>query len=254
MTPRQSHKPLAGWRVLVPRGGEWGNSIASTLRKSGATAVIAPMTNFAATQNSAELAGSFTRLEADSFEWLVVTSPTTVDVLAGHNVRVPTRTRIAAIGEMTVSALLLAGYRIDFTPENDNSIRGLVKEWTASVPTGSVLIPQSEVSDEEFALGLDALGINAEFVTAYRTVGVSVPEDVAADVASGAINGILITSGSVARQIQQQLAPLPEATIVVAIGPRTAFDARTAGIMVDAIAEARTGEALVEALIEQSIR
>jgi uroporphyrinogen-III synthase len=96
--------------------------------------------------------------------------------------------------------------------------------------------------------------VGAEFVTAYRTVGVSVPDDVADDVASGAIRGILITSGSVARQIQQQLAPLPESTIVVAIGPRTAFDARTAGIVVDAIAETRTGEALVEALIEQSIR
>lgn len=254
MTPRQNPKPLAGWRVLVPRGGEWGNSIASTLRKSGAIGVIAPMTNFAATQNSDELAASFARLETESFEWLVVTSSTTVDVLAGHNVRVPTSTRIAAIGEMTVSALLLAGYRIDFTPENDNSIRGLVKEWTASSPTGSVLVPQSEAADEELSLGLSALGISAEFVTAYRTVGVPVPKEVAADVASGEIRGVLITSGSVARQIQQQLAPLPETTVVVAIGPRTAFDARAAGIVVDAIAESRTSEALVEALIEQSTK
>ena len=25
-------KPLKGWRVLVPRGGPWGDSVAATLR------------------------------------------------------------------------------------------------------------------------------------------------------------------------------------------------------------------------------
>lgn len=254
MTPRRSQKPLADWRVLVPRGGEWGNNIASVLRKSGATAVIAPMTNFASTHNSDELAGSLAKLEGGFFEWLVVTSSTVVDVLAGHSVLVPAATRIAAIGELTASSLLLAGYRIDFTPENDNSIRGLLKEWSTVSPDGVVLVPQAEDANEELSLGFANLGVNAEFVTAYRTVGVPVPADVARDVASGAIRGILITSGSVARQVEQQLAPLPDDTVVVAIGPRTAFDAREAGIVVDAIAESRTGEALVEALIEQSIR
>ena len=102
--------------------------------------------------------------------------------------------------------------------------------------------------------GLIELGIAAEFVTAYRTVGVPVPSDVADDVASGAIQGVLITSGSVARQIQGQLAPLPEDTVVAAIGPRTAFDARAAGIRVDVIAESRTADALVAALIEAVVR
>lgn len=250
MTPRHSSKPLAGWRVLVPRGGEWGNNVAATLRKRGATPVIAPMINFASTQNGEELAKAFTRLEQGVFEWLVVTSSTTVDVLVGHSVSIPAKTRIAAIGEMTASALTLAGYRLDFTPENDNSARGLVREWTSAVPSGAILVPQSESADESLASELASLGVDAEFVTAYRTVGVTVAEDVAADVASGAIGGILITSASVARQVQQQLAPLPDSVVIVAIGPRTAFEARAAGIVVDAIAEDRTAEALVDALVE----
>ncbi len=254
MTPRQSNKPLAGWRVLVPRGGEWGNNVAATLRKRGAIPVIAPMINFAVTQNSDELAGALEKLQSGTYEWLVVTSSTTVDVLVGHNVSVPATTKIAATGEMTASALSLAGYAIDFVPENDNSIRGLLREWGVTSPTGSVLIPQSEAADAELAIGLSALGIDAEFVTAYRTVGVAVPDEVANDVASGAIRGVLITSGSVARQIQAQLGPLPEATVVVSIGPRTAFDAREAGIVVDVIAESRTAEALVDALIERAAK
>lgn len=254
MTSRQSSKPLAGWRVLVPRGGEWGNNIAATLRKVGATPEIAPMINFASTQNASELADAFVRLEEGAFEWIVVTSSTTVDVLVGHDVKISPTTRITAVGELTASALSSAGYRVDFVPENDNSARGLVKEWTAAPPAGTVLVPQSEGADDALASGLTALGIAAEFVTAYRTVGVPVPDDVAEDVASGAIRGILITSGSIARQIEQQLAPLPEHTVVVAIGPRTAFEARSANITVDIIAEDRTGEALVEALIEQAVK
>lgn len=254
MTTRLNHKPLAGWRVLVPRGGEWGNSIAATLRQNGAVPVIAPMINFAATENAQELARSFARLADGDFGWLVVTSSTTVDVLVGHAVRVPEHTRIAAVGESTTSALALAGYRVDLAPAKDNSSRGLIKEWRSAAPTERVLVPQSEDSDDVLVTGLTGLGIAAEFVTAYRTVGVPVSRDVAEDVASGAIQGILVTSGSVARQIQGQLAPLPEGTIVAAIGPRTAFDARAAGIRVDVIAESRTADALVEALIEGVVR
>lgn len=254
MTPRQSPKPLAGWRVLVPRGGEWGNNVAASLRKQGASPVIAPMINFASSQNTEELAGFFSRLESGDYEWLIVTSSTTVDVMVGHNVRVPAGTRIAAIGDLTSPALTLSGYRIDLAPESDNSARGLVKEWAADPPSGTVLVPQSEGADESLAKGLETLGISADFVTAYRTVGVPVPKAVAEDVASGSIGGILITSGSVARQVQLQLGPLPDSTVVVAIGPRTAFEARAAGITVDVIAESRTAEALVDGLIESLLK
>ncbi len=247
-------RPLEGWRVLVPRGGEWGNGIAAILRKNGATPVIAPLINFASTKDVDGLAHSLARLEAGEFEWLVVTSSTTVDVLSGHSVRVPRGTRIAAIGETTASALTLAGYSVDFVPERDNSARGLIKAWSSAPPVGNILVPHSEDFDDTLANGVASLGLSAEFVTAYRTIGVPVPPEVAASVSSGEIRGILITSGSVARQIQLQLAPIPKSSVVVAIGPRTAFDAREAGITVDVIAESRTRESLVEALIERALK
>jgi len=90
-------------------------------------------------------------------------------------------------------------------------------------------------------------------VAAYRTVGVPVSEHVAADVASGRIRAVLLTSGSVARQVQSQLAPLPDDTVVAAIGPRTAFDARSAGITVHLIAESRSAISLVETLVEHAL-
>jgi uroporphyrinogen-III synthase len=247
-----SPKPLAGWRVLVPRGGKWGDGVAASLRSFGAIPVIAPMINFASTENEAALAGAFARLESGSFDWIVVTSATTVDVLVSQQVTLPDKTRVAAVGETTASALVLAGYRVDYVPDADNSARGLVKNWPDAAGSGRVLIPHSDIAEPTIVAGLATLGLDVEYVAAYRTVGVPVAQHVADDVANGRVRAILVTSGSVARQIAEQLAPLPVETVVACIGPRTAFDARDAGLTVHLIAETRSADSLVEALVEHA--
>lgn len=246
-------KPLGGLRVLVPRGGKWGDGIAATLRALGAIPVIAPMINFASADDGAALANALHELQDGQFDWIVITSATTVDVFVGHRVSIPSRTRIAAVGETTGAALQLAGYRVDFTP-SDNSARGLVAQWDTSQISGRVLVPQSDVAEPTLVSGLGGLGIDVQFVSAYRTVGVPVSDAVQADVASGRIGAILVSSGSVARQIAAQLAPLPEGTVVACIGPRTAFDARAAGLTVDVIAEERSADSLVAALVEHVVQ
>jgi uroporphyrinogen-III synthase len=242
-------KPLDGWRVLVPRGGKWGDGVAATLRTFGAIPVIAPMINFASADDAPALVNALHELQDGQFDWLVITSATTVDVFMGHRVSIPASTRIAAVGETTAAALQLAGYPVHFVPEGDNSARGLVIQWANGV-SGRVLVPQSDVAEPNLVSGLATAGIDAQFVAAYRTVGVPVADAVRADVASGRIGAILVSSGSVARQIAAQLAPLPEATVVACIGPRTAFDARAAGLIVDVIAEDRSAASLVAALVE----
>jgi uroporphyrinogen-III synthase len=246
-------KPLAGWRVLVPRGGKWGDGVAATLRSYGAVPVIAPLINFAASDDEGGLAVALRELQAGGFDWIVITSATTVDVLMSQSVVIPEGTKIAAVGETTGAALALAGYRVDYVPEVDNSARGLVKEWPHGEIAGRVLIPQSDIAEPTLVTGLTALGLNVQFVSAYRTVGVPVSDHVRADVADGRIAAILVSSGSVARQIALQLAPLPAATIVACIGPRTAYDARAAGLAVNVIAETRSATALVESLVEHAI-
>ena len=246
-------KPLGGLRVLVPRGGKWGDGIAATLRTLGATPVIAPMINFASADDGAALANALHELQDGQFDWIVITSATTVDVFVGHRVSIPSTTRIAAVGETTGAALQLAGYRVDFTP-SDNSARGLVAQWGTSEISGRVLVPQSDVAEPTLVSGLGGLGRVVRFGPAYRTGGVPVSDAVRADVASGRIAAILVSSGSVARQIAAQLAPLPEGTVVACIGPRTAFDARAAGLAVDVIAEERSADSLVAALLEHVVQ
>jgi uroporphyrinogen-III synthase len=245
-----STKPLAGIRVLVPRGGKWGDGVSATLRGFGAVPVIAPMINFASTDDAQGLANALYELQDGQFDWIVITSATTVDVLVSQGISIPSHTKIAAVGETTGAALALAGYRVEFVPETDNSARGLVKEWPRSEIHGRVLIPQSDIAEPTLVSGLAKLGLEVQYVSAYRTVGVPVADPVRTDVASGRIGAILISSGSVARQIAEQLAPLPEDTVLACIGPRTAFDARAAGLRVDVIAEFRSADSLVDALVD----
>ena len=245
-------KPLSGWRVLVPRGGKWGDGVAATLRSFGALPVVAPMINFASADDGAALANAMHELSDGQFDWVVITSATTVDVLVGQGAKIPSGTHIAAVGETTAAALSLAGYQAEFVPAIDNSARGLVREWPESAITGRVLVPQSDIAEPNLVTGLGKLGLDVKFVAAYRTVGVPVSDAVRADVASGRIGALLVSSGSVARQIAAQLAPLPERTVIACIGPRTALDARAAGLTVDVIADYRSADSLIAALVEHA--
>jgi uroporphyrinogen-III synthase len=245
-------KPLLGWSVLVPRGGKWGDGVAAQLRALGAAPVIAPLINFAGTSSPEVLAETLDELEAGAYGWLLVTSATTVDVLVCHGVRVPATTRIAAVGETTAHALHLAGYSVEFVP-GDHSTRGLVREWPGTAQHGAVLVPHSEVAEPTLVSGLAERDIDARFVSAYRSVGVPASAEIAGHIAEGRIGALIVSSGSIARQVAEQFAPLPASTVVVCIGPRTAFDARAAGLTVHRIAEERSTQALVRALAEYAM-
>lgn len=254
---------LTGWRVLIPRGGAWGEEVAASLRLHGAEPVIAPMIEFLPPHEPESLTAALDRLEAGRFDWLVVTSATTVAELARREVALPKNTRVAAVGDTTAAQLAVAGYRIDFVPQTDHSARGLVAGWPqltgpdAGSPDAGppdaptrVLIPQSDLAGPSLATGLRSLSFEVETVTAYRNVPVLVAEGTVSDVRAGRIHALLVTSGSVARQVGDQLGPVPMSTCIACIGEFTANDAQAAGLRVDMVAHERTGASLVDSLAE----
>ena len=245
----QPPRPLAGWRVLVPRGGPWGDGVAANLRHQGATPVVAPLINFAPTNDQAALDEALADIERGSFDWLTVTSATTVDVLAAHGTTIPGSTKVAAVGETTAAALQAVGYRVDLVPERDNSADALAAQLIALEPEPrDVLTLRSEIAKPVLTRLLAEAGHRVRSVVAYRTVGVPVTDRIAEDVRSGRINAILVTSGSVAEQVRLQFPDIPPTTIIAAIGPRTAKDARRAGLPVDVIAATQTVDALIDAV------
>jgi uroporphyrinogen-III synthase len=251
--PYHAGKPLAGWRVLVPRGGPWGDGVAAALRARGAAPIVAPMINFAPTDDQPALEAALAKLAAGEFDWVTVTSATTVDVLASYGAVIPPSTKVAAVGETTGAALIAAGYHADIVPSEDNSAKGLLEEWEAAtdgvVPL-RVLALRSAIAKQVLSLGLARAGHHVEAVVAYRTVGVPVAPKVAEDVRAGRVNAVLVTSGSVAEQVQQQLGPIPESTLIAAIGPQTQKDAAELGLRVDVVARERSAESLIDAVVE----
>jgi len=239
---------LAGWRVLVPRGGRWGDELAQRLEASGASAIVAALIAFEPPEDESAFAAAIERLAAGAYDWLVITSATTLDALVRVGATVPAGTRIAVVGEHTAQAAREAGYGVDFLPTGDHSARGLVAEWPGGA--GRALLPQSQLADETLLEGLGAHGLEVDRVTAYRTVAVAPGPGVVDEVASGAIDAIVLTAGSVAARVADEFRVVPDSTRLVAIGPRTASEAEAAGLRVAAVAPGRHGAAIVETLIE----
>lgn len=249
MNTSEHHKPLVGWRVLVPRGGPWGDSVAATLREQGAVPVVAPLINFAATTDPEALERALESLAAGEFDWVTVTSATTVDVLYSQRAVLAPHTKVAAVGETTAAALTAAGYRVDLVPSRDNSSAGMAEDLIAlEQEPVRVLTLRSEIAKPVLTKALLAAGHDVRQVVAYRTVGVPVTERIHRDVMSGRINAILVTSGSVAEQVHEQFPDIPEDTVIAAIGPRTAKDAKRAGLPVDVVAKQQTIDALIGAV------
>ena len=242
-------KPLTGWRVLVPRGGPWGDGVAASLRAQGAVPVVAPLINFAPTNDQATLDRALADLQDGAFDWLTLTSATTVDVLFAQGVRIPSTTKVAAVGETTAAALQAVGYRVDLVPDRDNSAAGMAEQMIALEPEPRrVLTLRSEIAKPVLTKRLIEAGHDVRSVVAYRTVGVPVTERIAHDVENGRINAILVTSGSVAEQVRLQFPVIPPTTVIAAIGPRTAKDAKRTGLSVDVVASTQTVDALIEAV------
>ncbi|TML52236.1 MAG: uroporphyrinogen-III synthase [Actinobacteria bacterium] len=163
-------------------------------------------------------------VDARAYDWLVVTSRNGAHELARRGV---TANRIAAIGPATAEALESHGLHVDLVAATHTQ-EGLRDE----LPGGSLLLAAAEGARRDV--------LEADFLPLYRTIELR-PDVPDADVA-------LLMSGSAARALSATGARLP----VVAIGPRTAAEARAAGLEVIGVATTHDLEGLVEALRSSS--
>ncbi len=170
-----------------------------------------------------------------------MTSATAVRAVAGRAPRLPSGVRVACVGEATARAARAAGWPVDLVPD-EASAAGLVAALPADA--GRVLHPRSEIAAPTLVDGLRARGIDVDDPVAYRTVGTGV-EPVHLDPPPDAV---LVTSGSVAREVVRRLTPLDPRTRIACIGPSTAADARAAGLPVHVVAGSRSAEALLDAV------
>ena len=229
----EDDKPLSGLRVLVPRGGTWGDLVATALREQGANTVIAPLVDFAHTSEEERLIEALKLLEAGHYDWITATSATVVDVLAHHSAVIPPETKVAAVGEATIQALADAGYQVSRRPTEENhTTAGLLEVWP-EIDEGKVLkvlTLRSDVARPVLTSGLIDRGHDVTQVVAFRTIGVPASAHIREDVESGRINALLVASPRIGREVAAQFPTLPPETIVACVGPHTHEEAVAAGL------------------------
>ncbi|MFE7404505.1 uroporphyrinogen-III synthase, partial [Isoptericola sp. NPDC057559] len=109
-----------------------------------------------------------------------------------------------------------------------------------------VLLPLGDLARPTLERGLAGRGWAPRVVTAYRTVHHALPAGVADRARAGGFDLVVVSSGSVAREIAAQAGT---GVRVVAIGGPSAEAARDAGLRVVAVADHPTDDALAAAVV-----
>ena len=240
--------PLTGWRVLVPRPTAGRSPAVVALAAAGAEAVVVPLIETTAPQDTTSLDDALLALEAGWYDWLAVTSAAAVQILVERGLTLK-GARVAAVGPGTARALREAGIMVDLVPSGRSTAQSLVEQFPAPSGRGRVLFPRGDLAAPTLADGLRASGWQVDDVVAYRTVSAQAPSaEIREAWVDGTIRGALLTSASTVRELNTQLGPPPTSTLLVGIGPTTAAEAARLGLPLAGVATEQTMTGLVDAL------
>nr|WP_233613991.1 uroporphyrinogen-III synthase [Leucobacter edaphi] len=239
---------------MIPRGGSSADRWSAAVTARGATPLVLPLIESAAPSDPGPLAEAAARWNRGDYDWVAITSATGASAFAEAGARPHTssrpgsqRPRVAAVGPATAAELRRHGFPIDLAPASDFSGDGLAEAFRAAeIAPSLVLLPASEIADDTVESGLTAAGHRVERVTAYRTVPAATDRRAARERARE-VDIVLVSSGSVARELAATLAPLPPLTTVIAIGGPTARALDELGILPDAVAEEHTVDGMLDA-------
>lgn len=225
-----------------------GAGLDTELRAASLEPVHAPFIEFDMSP-SPTLRMAVEDLATGVYDWLVVSSARTVAVLqAVDGFRVPTSTRVAAVGPASAEALADAGVRVDLVPPlgTADSLVGSFPFNASPAARRNVLFPASREASSTISHGLRNAGYTVERIDAYRPRPATVDQEVLEDLRSGAFAGAILTSPMIAHLVLR--AGAPESMALVAIGPPTARACESEGRPADAISAEPTSRALVSAL------
>ncbi len=240
-------RTLAGRTILVTRPAEQADPLVRALERRGAHVLVAPTIRLVPAR-SAALTSALKELAAGRFDWITLTSRTTVDVLR-ERLASPrdVRAKVAVIGEGTASAFRQwARRRPDLQPTTFTTA-ALARAFPRG--SGRVLCARADIAPEGLEVALERKGWEALRVDAYRTIlATSLPRESRDAFRRGDIDAVTFTSASTVRGFVNALGAAKGTPKVVCIGPVTAAAARAAGLRPTAVAKPHTIEGLVTAL------
>jgi uroporphyrinogen-III synthase len=244
---------------VVTRSAQQAATLEAALRAVGAEPVRYPTIAYAPPANLALLDDALWRIQADSYDWLVLTSTTGVryvrarmDELGGA-VPLPPTLRLAAVGSTTAKACTeLLGTTPHVVP--DTFTAEALAAALGDMHGQRVLLAQANLARPVLADTLRAAGAVLDAVVAYRTISATGGADVPALLAANQIDAITFTSGSTVRFFLERIGPeyytAARRTIIACIGPITAETARTLGLPPQVVATPATIDGLIDALVQ----
>ena len=244
---------LTGKRILVPvTAGR--REIAKRLRAAGATVDRVEYIAVVETEQPEALAAATLAWCDGEFDWLAVTSRNAILAMSAiatahgrHLGDAVPPAGVATVGESTRETCRSVGLDVALVPSERHDAVGIVEEF-ASGP-GKVLVPLGDLASPALARGLARKGWDVTAIEAYRVVdGPGIGDDVAAALAAGEFDAVVLTSGSVAARYAAHAAPANADTLVVAIGSTTAAAARAAGVHVHAVAPTPSYDGILSSL------
>jgi uroporphyrinogen-III synthase len=249
-------RTLAGRRIVITRAAEQARELRERLEDLGAEVLLLPMIRFLEPEHRAGLDRAIRSL-AD-FDWLIFTSANAVlffmarcralGISAQNG-----RTKIAAVGSATESALHKEGLSASFVPA-EFSGAALAKEFGAAIAGKTVLLPRSDRAAEELPAALRRAGANVTEVIAYRTAGPgALDRKIVEAIRTGEVDAVTFFSPSAVREFHKLIgADLPRNSDVqvafAAVGPVTAEAIRGAGLQVAIEADEAKTASVVAAL------
>jgi len=246
-------------KVLVARSADQSAALLLALVDRGLAPISVPAIEFEPADDG--LAPALGRLA--EFDWVVVTSATAARAVAGTSERAGHSLsgsgadgvdgpRWAAVGVATARALRAAGVRVALRP--GRATGAALAEALPLAGGERVLVPRSDLADDQLINALEARHASVEPVIAYRTIegpATSLPL-LRGALADGGPEAVILTSGSTARGLlalaegisaSDQVRALP----AICIGPTTAEVARALGFQIAAEATSQGVAAIADA-------
>ena len=238
-------RPLAGVTIAVTRARAQASALARRLRSLGAATVEAPAIRIVPIDGPAP--------EITRYDLVCLTSPNGVRLLfdrlhrAGHDARVFSGARVAAIGPGTAAALREHGLIADVVPTRFVA-EGLV-DALADLPVQRALIARAALARDVLPAALRQRGAEVDVLALYETVAEPISEPQRRALAAAGY--VTFTSSSTVKFFFDTVGDgLPERTRLVSIGPVTSDALRDQGREPDVEATRHDIDGLVQALTD----
>jgi hydroxymethylbilane synthase len=263
-----AQRPLAGRRIIVTRAIKQSGEMTRALEQLGAEVISCPMIEIKEPSSWAQL--DWALIHLSWYDWLVFTSANGVEYFLrrldelGHGRAELMPHRVCAVGRKTAEKLKSENIPVDLTPERFTAeavVEEFIKRYGVRqrLRGSRMLLPASRATRDVIRPAMEKIGVYVEVVEAYQTVLPAATTEEAMKLFGAAkADYIIFTSPSTVANLAailetDHLAQRLATTRVACIGPVTADAARLHGLGVHIQPEEHTGQAVVTAIVADSL-